>query len=129
MPETEVLFYRDERGDAPVVDWLRELRRTDVRPYAKCVARIRVLAQLGHELRRPVADYLRDGVYGLRIRHGHVNYRILYFFHGRAVGVLAHALTKEDRVPDVDLERAIKRKAAFQRDPEGHTYEEADDDA
>ena len=27
MPKTEVIFYRDERGQAPVVEWLRELRR------------------------------------------------------------------------------------------------------
>ena len=129
MPKTEVIFYRDERKKAPVVEWLRELRRKDKMAYAKCNARIQVLAQLGHELRRPMADYLRDGIHELRIRHGHVNYRILYFFHGQAVAILAHGLTKEDEVPNADIERAIQRKEAFAKDPAKHSYPEDDQDA
>ena len=129
MPKTEVIFYRDERGQAPVVEWLRELRRKDKKAYAKCNARIQVLAQLGHELRRPMADYLRDGIHELRIRHGHVNYRILYFFHGQAVAILAHGLPKEDEVPDSDIERAIQRKEAFANDPAKHSYAEDSEDA
>ena len=82
MPPTEVFFYQEERGHASVVEWLTARRRTDCRAYAKCVARLRRLAEVGHELRRPEADYLRDGLYELRARQGHVNYRILYFFHG-----------------------------------------------
>ncbi len=128
MPKTEVIFYRDERGQAPVVEWLRELRRKDKKAYAKCNARIQVLAQLGHELRRPMADYLRDGIHELRIRQGHVNFRILYFFHGQAVAILAHGLTKEDEVPNADIERAIQRKEAFAKDPAKHTYPEDDQD-
>lgn len=126
MPRTEVVFYRDERGQAPVVEWLRELRRKDRKAYAKCNARIRVLAQLGHELRRPMADYLRDGIHELRIRQGRVNYRILYFFYGQAVAILAHGLTKEDEVPNADIERAIQRKVAFAKDPTRHTYSQDD---
>ena len=126
MPKTEVIFYRDDRGEAPVVEWLRELRRMDKKAYAKCNARIQVLAQLGHELRRPMADYLRDGIHELRIRQGHVNFRILYFFHGQAVAILAHGLTKEDEVPNADIERAIQRKEAFAKDPAKHTYPEDD---
>lgn len=64
------------------------------RGFAKCIVRIQRLAQLGHELRRPEADLLRDEIYELRAKHGHVQYRILYFFHGRETAVLAHALTK-----------------------------------
>ena len=64
-----------------------------------CRARIELLGQLGHELRRPAADYLRDEIYELRAKQGHVQYRMLYFFHDRDVVVLAHALTKEDEIP------------------------------
>jgi len=53
-----------------------------------------------------------------------VHYRILYFFSGQNVAVLAHALTKEGKIPDADIERAIRRKKAFERDPARHTYEE-----
>ena len=58
MPPIDVYFYKDESGHTPVLEWLRELRQRDRKAYAKCVARIRRLAELGHELRRPEADYL-----------------------------------------------------------------------
>ena len=105
------------------MNWLRELLRTNERAWSNCRARIELLAQFGHELRRLAADYLRDGIYELRAKQGHVQYRLLYFFHGRQVAILAHSLTKEDKVPDVDIERAIKRKKLFEARPKEHTYE------
>lgn len=86
--------------------------------------RIELLAQLGHELRRPAADYLRDGIYELRAKQGRVQYRILYFFHGRQAAILAHSLSKEDIIPLIDIKRAIQRKRLFESDPEKHTYED-----
>ena len=81
----------------------------------------RRLAELGHELRRPEADLLRDGIYELRARLGTVNYRILYFFHGRNVAVLAHAITKENEIPVVEINRAVARKRTFIASPAAHT--------
>jgi hypothetical protein len=106
-----------------VVDWLLDLRQTNAKAWANCRARIEQLAASGHELRRPAADFLRDGIYELRAKQGHVQYRILYFFHGRNVAILAHSLTKEDSVPVVDIERALVRKRLFATNPKGHTYE------
>ena len=122
MPRTDVVFYQEDEEDVPVLDWLKELRRTDQRAYESCVAAIGRLSEFGHELRRPLADILRDGIYELRIRKGRVNYRILYFFHGRNLSILGHALTKEDKVPKADIERAIRRKKAFEENPAQHSY-------
>ena len=124
MPQTAVYFYQERPGNVPVLDWLRALRKQDRRGFAKCAARIRRLSELGHELRRPEADFLRDGIYELRIRRGRVQYRVLYFFHGQGVAILAHALAKEDKVPAADIDRAIRRREALERDPEAHLYEE-----
>jgi phage-related protein len=88
--------------------------------------RIQRLAEEGHALRRPEADYLRDGIHELRARQGHVNYRILYFFHDQTAVILAHGLTKESEVPGADIERARRRKAAFEEHPERHLYEGSD---
>lgn len=123
MPRTHVAFYQEVDGEAPVVNWLRELMETNEKAWAHCRARIELLAQFGHELRRPAADYLRDGIYELRAKQGYVQYRILYFFHQRQVAILAHSLTKEDTIPVVDIERAIKRKKLFESNPSKHTYE------
>jgi phage-related protein len=122
MPQTRLLFFQDAAGVAPVWEWLKDLRATNPKAYAKCVVRIRRLTELGHELRRPEADLLRDGIYELRARLGTVNYRILYFFHGRNVAVLAHAITKEDEIPAAEIKRALERKRAFVANPPAHTF-------
>jgi phage-related protein len=123
MPRTAVAFYQDAAGQAPVVDWLRDLMKTNEKAWAHCRARIELLAEFGHELRRPAAEYLRDGIYELRAKQGHVQYRILYFFHQRQAAILTHSLTKEDTIPVVEIERAIKRKRLFELNPRKHTYE------
>ena len=124
MPQTRVLFFKDEDGQAPVLEWLRELQSQNAKAWANCRAKIVLLSQFGHELRRPAAHFLRDGIYELRAKQGHVQYRMLYFFHGRNVAVLSHSLTKEDTIPAVDIERALKRKRQFEQEPEKHTYVE-----
>ena len=124
MPETQVYFYADDKRTAPVLRWMKELRGSNPRAYSKCIAAIQELASRGHELRRPLPENLGNGIYELRVRVGRENYRILYFFHGRNVAVLVHALTKEDVIPQDDLNRALNRKALFERDPASHTYEE-----
>ena len=53
-----------------------------------------------------------------------MNYRILYFFHGRVAAVLAHGLVKEREVPLREIEETIRRKRRFELDPEWHTYKE-----
>lgn len=123
MPKTQVIFFQEKEGKAPVVEWLRELKASNAKAWANCRAKIEMLEQFGHELRRPAADILREGIYELRAKQGHVQYRILYFFHGRNVAILAQSLTKEDEVPAIDIERAITRKKLFAANPKEHTYE------
>lgn len=125
MPQSRVIFYQEKPNDVPVLDWLKLLLKQDRKGYANCVARIGQLAEMGHELRRPSADYLRDGIYELRAKHRSIQYRILYFFHGQNVAILAHSLIKEGSpVPNLDIERAIKRKILFEKDPDQYTYTE-----
>ncbi len=152
MPSTEVVFYRDDDGNVPVLDWLGGL---SLKARLKCLDRIERLREVGYDLRRPEADLLRDGVYELRISLNHVQYRILYSFHTasdadrskgpktfkrgsvkhrpkdsgqpvarRTVAVLAHGLVKEDKVPGEEIERALARMRKFAAAPERHTFAE-----
>ena len=121
MPRTWVVFYMDEEGNVPVLEWLDAL---PLKTQDKCVVRIERLRELGHELRRPEADLLRSGIYELRIGQEGMNYRILYFFHGRTAAVLAHGLVKEREVPTKEIEKALERKRLFELDPYAHTYRE-----
>jgi hypothetical protein len=110
MPETEIRVYRDAGGNIPFKVWLDELKETEPRAYAKCLERILNLAQMGNQLRRPLADVLRDGIYELRSKVGKVNYRILYFFCGKNMACLSHGLTKEGAVPEGEIDSAVRRK-------------------
>jgi phage-related protein len=107
----------EDDGRIPLLEWLLEL---DPRTRKKADARIKRLKAWGHELRRPIADFLRDGIYELRMNHGKVQYRILYFFQGTSIVVLSHALRKTDIVPPREIEKAMERKEKFERDPGGH---------
>jgi phage-related protein len=104
----------------PLLTWLDEIPKP---AKAKCIARIRHLGACGYELRRPEADFLRDGIHELRIVFTGIQYRILYFFHGGTAVVLSHAFVKmRARVPDQEIERAMARKRLFEKNPALHTY-------
>ncbi len=121
MPKTEVVLYMEEDGSVPILEWLDSLQS---KTLDKCTVRIERLKEMGHELRRPEADTLRDGIYELRIGLQHVNYRMLYFFHGRTAAVVSHGLVKEAEVPAKEIEKAIERKRKFEKNPKAHTYVE-----
>lgn len=120
MPQTEILFFREPKRDAiPLLDWLA---RIPAKARIKCIERIDRLAELGHELRRPEADLLRDGIHELRASYQGVHYRILYFFAGQFIVVLSHGLTKEKAVPPLEIDRARERKKAVLADLEEYTF-------
>jgi len=121
MPKTKVVFFKEDDGSVPTLEWLDSLPE---KALDKCRVRIERLEALGHELRRPEADLLRDGIYELRVGLRHVNYRMLYFFHGRNAAVLSHGLVKAAEVPTKEIAKAIERKRKFERNPKAHTHEE-----
>ncbi len=103
----------------PLLEWLDRLPQKAV---DKCIIKIELLAEFGHGLRRPHCDFLEEGIYELRARLSHVNYRILYFFAGASVVVVSHGCTKEDQVARKEINRAMKHRANYIRDPKAHTY-------
>ncbi len=119
MPEIQVIFYQEADGIVPVLAWLDGLVP---RARAKCIVKIERLKELGHELRRPEADYLRDDIYELRISYQGQQYRILYFFHESMAAVVSHGLIKERQVPPREIELAIRRKKQFKQRPKQHTF-------
>lgn len=99
-----IYYFKDEEGNKPVKEFIDSLSDTE---QAKIYAYIAELKAQGHNLRRPMADYLREGVYELRPRDN----RIFYFFYSRDRAVLVHAIKKHVRkIPEGDLKLCIKRK-------------------
>ena len=114
MPLTRVVLFREDDGSVPLLEWLDEVPN---KVKDKCVARLRRLRQIGHELRRPEADFLRNGVYELRVGFRGIHYRMLYFFHGNVAAIVSHGLVKEREVPPTEIDRVIRRMRQFLSDP------------
>lgn len=121
MPRTRVVIYQDEDGSAPFVKWFGNLPD---HAQDKVAVRVERLREMGHELRRPEADYLRDGIHELRASSHGVNYRVLYFFQGRLAAVVAQGIVKDRRVPDREIDMAVKCKKRFELNPLKHSREE-----
>jgi len=119
MPATEVIIYQESEGDVPFLEWFDRL---PAKVQVKCLARLEALQEYGSELRRPIADYLQDGIYELRTSFQHVNYRMLYAFVGQNAALLSHGLVKESKVPPPEIDLAIERKKRFDANPEQHSF-------
>jgi len=118
MPATKIRLYRDDDGSTPILEWLKTIETRDRKAYEKCRSCLQRLAEFGRELRRPTADYLRDGIYELRIKHSRVNYRILYGFVGKDVVLVTHGFTKEKKVPEKEIDLAAEWMKKFCSNPD-----------
>jgi phage-related protein len=119
VPRIRVIFCKEDDGTVPMVEWIEGLPK---KPREKCFEWIERLMTFGHELHRPYTDSLRDGIHELRVRYQNVNYRMLYFFHGKTAAVITHGLIKEKRVPDKEIDKAVELKKRFEANPESHTF-------
>jgi phage-related protein len=117
MPHTTVSVFRAANGEVPLDDWLGVLERRFPKAYDRALERILQLEAHGHELKMPHSKFLRDGIHELRWRVVKVQYRILYFFHGKCAAVLSHGITKEDEVPPNEIDLAVKRKRLVASNP------------
>lgn len=119
MPAIDLIFFQEANGKTPLIEWLDGLPQ---KARIKCLVRLKRLEDLGHELRRPEADFLRDGIYELRASYRGVHYRMLYFFHGKAAVVLTHGLVKEREVPINEIDKAIRAMRIFEGNPSAHAF-------
>lgn len=115
-----MFLYQEEDGSIPLGDWLVALQQRNEAAFHKCLFLLDLLEELGSELRRPRADYLRDGIYELRTEVRGVNYRLLYGFVGKDATMLSHGLTKERQIPHREIELAIERLERFKQNPDKH---------
>lgn len=99
-----IYFYVDERGHIPVKEFIESL---PLRDQAKVLAYLDELKKHGHNLRRPMADYLGEGIYEIRPKDN----RIFYFFYLKDNAVLLHSLRKKtDKILSADLNLCLKRR-------------------
>ncbi|MFH1440531.1 MAG: type II toxin-antitoxin system RelE/ParE family toxin [Candidatus Omnitrophota bacterium] len=100
-----VYYFLDDRGESPVKEFIKALPQNE---RAKVFAYISELKNQGHNLRRPLADYLGQGIYELRPKAN----RVFYFFFLKNSAVLVHAIRKKtDKISSHDLKVCLKRKS------------------
>jgi phage-related protein len=119
MPLTTIHVFREADGSRPIplMQWLDQLEKSDPEAYGACLDRILRLHRQGNELRRPIADALRNGIRELRAKKGRVHYRMLYTFTGPNTALITHGFTKEGKVPAAEIDRAVERVALVRAHP------------
>lgn len=126
MPPVEVVYYQEDDETVPIREWMDSLR-SQPKHRAKCIEWIGLLRDYGHDLRRPIADYLRDDIFELRPRFQKIQYRMLYFFYGRERAVITHGIIKQaDKVPPKEIDRAVEMKKRYEGNPDHHSHWEID---
>ena len=122
IPKTNVVFFQLARGEVPLLQWLNDPKIHNAKSVKRFHERVDLLAMRGEALKRPYADYLRDGIRELRFHWGHKQYRVLYSFVGRKVVLLTHGITKEQKVPEQEIDRALLFREIYLENPVEHTY-------
>ena len=98
-----VEFYTTTQGGSPADELLDEI---DKKHRAKILKWLEYLEKEGPNLPRPYADVVEGKIRELRVGIAHHEYRLLYFFHHRALVVTHGFLKKTDKVPANEIERA-----------------------
>jgi phage-related protein len=124
MPLTNVVLYLEDDQSIPVRDWLDGL---PAEAQDRCLSRLALLEEFGHELRRPHAEHLKGtDLYELRVKYYRINLRMLYFFHEQENAVVISGFSKERQIPPKEIALATKRMRKFRSDPERHTPRDED---
>ncbi|MGA2297954.1 MAG: type II toxin-antitoxin system RelE/ParE family toxin [FCB group bacterium] len=107
----KVIYYKTKNGDCPVKEFINS---RDIKNRQKIASIIDYLQELGINLPRPYADYLRDGIYELRIKLSGDETRTLYFFCYENYIILSHSFIKNtNKIPKAEINKAIKLKNDF----------------
>ena len=108
-PMFNIHFYEDHRGEQPALKYLYSL---PAKFRGKAYKWFDKLEQEGNQLPRPYADYLKDGIYELRVRLGPDNHRFFYFFFIEKEIILTHGCARRD-MSDAEIEKAKRFRKEF----------------
>jgi hypothetical protein len=113
----QVDFFVDERGHAPVEEYLASL---PIQHRAKTLALIKMLEQEGPNLPFPYSSQVRGKLRELRTQQGKDKLRVLYFGDARRVFILLHGMVKRSaKLPEEDIRIAEARMEMHVRRLEG----------
>ena len=111
MSAYEIIFYTNDKGEKPVVEFLDSL---DDKMRAKMLLSIRIIKENGPMVRLPYSEELEDGIFELRAKSGTNISRILYFFVvGRKIILTNGFIKKTQKTPKKEIEKAKKYRSEY----------------
>ncbi len=111
MLDFEIIFYKTEKGEVPVADFLDSL---DIKMREKMLMSIRLIKEKGFKVRLPYSEELEDGIFELRAKVGSNITRVLYFFFvGRKIVLTNGFVKKTQKTPKAEIERAKRYRKDF----------------
>ena len=111
MQEFEIVFYKNDKGEKPVEDFLDSLSD---KMRAKMLLSIRIVREKGYQTRMPYSEELEDGIFELRAKVGSDISRVLYFFVvGRKIILTNGFIKKTQKTPKSEIELAKKYRADY----------------
>ena len=108
----EIEFYVKPNGRCPAREFLNSLSVHDDVPFVDRM--FSLLAEYGHELRRPYVDFLQEDIWELRVktRRGQIRFLYLYFMDKRIV--ITHGIIKKaSKVPVSEIKKAIEYRSDY----------------
>ena len=111
MQEFEIIFYKNDKGEKPVEDFLDSLSD---KMRAKMLLSIRIVREKSYQTRMPYSEELEDGIFELRAKVGSDISRVLYFFVvGRKIILTNGFIKKTQKTPKSEIELAKKYRADY----------------
>jgi phage-related protein len=110
-PKLGCVFYRAERDDEPVRDWLRGLDDDVCKTIGKDILKV----QWRWPTSRPLVGAFGDGLYEVRSAHDGTIYRVFFCIEGSNMVLLHGFMKKTQATPDREVKIARARQRTFRR--------------
>lgn len=106
-------FYRSERGNEPVRDWLKskEITADDRRRIGEDIKTV----EFGWPIAMPACRPLGDGLWEVRTNLATRIARVLFCMHGERMVLLHGFIKKTRRTPDEDIALALQRRRKLEK--------------
>ena len=103
----KIIFYKDDKGNSPVEEFLVELSGTNEALFNQASKAIEKIKNRAYH-KEPLSKYLAPGLWELRVMAGTDILRIIYTFEKGQIVILLHSFIKKQRETPVG-ELAVAR--------------------